>query len=354
MNAKKFAHSVRYLLTLLGAIGVLLAVTAEGQVKPRALSLVTPTNRVFPWGTSTNVVNFALTNTQYVFAGVYGEDQFGNLNESMSGSVLIGPNTFSSYSVLNSALHVALNTAITAAANNTSVPINKDRPMHVGYYTVNFQYPPTDLTLFFGDTDSLYVTLAKSGTNYSIPDLSGITPQLLPTQRFYVPGLQWVRMEIYSTSNLANPVLVSDSRDGSGSDTTGADIANQSFYIGTDYIIGGPYQVKVSYLTPNGFFIANGDGMQVLEAPVVLSNLSIHGQGVTMTATGGDNGRVFNVQTSTDLKTWTKVTGTGSYTVGTNTTMSVSFNDSSINTALSHTLQGHFYRFVAIPQVPPL
>ena len=362
MNFKKLAHCVRCLLPLLGALGIILSSvgTAEGQVKssPRVLSLLTPVKPLFPWGSLTNVRNFAVTNSQSIFATVYGLDSFGNQNESMSGSALLADKSFGSYADISTAVQQTLHVAIAAAMTNTNVPINKDKNLLVGYSTVNFLYPPSNLSEFFGIVDYIPVKLTKTGSTYTIPDLSGITPQLLPQQFFYIPGLKWVRMEVYATNDLTTPVVISDSRDGSGSYTTVADIPNEGFFIGTDYIASGthgPYQLKVSYFTSaGGFFIANGDGMQVQETPLVISNnkLSIHGQTVTMTVSGGDNGRVFNVQASNDLKTWSQVPGTSAYTVGTNTTTTITFNDSGI-TPPSHTLKGRYYRFVAANQ-PPL
>ena len=351
------AHSVRYLLTLLGAIvGIIFAVTAEGQVKsPRALSLITPTRQIFSWGSISNVKAFAATNIDTLVSSYLGTTTSGQLVPLNDPGFAVFYH-YQNYAAVDSSFHQAIvlagQNALAAAPADLdySVPLVLQVSGYTWNYLPSYNYPAEQFVL-----PPTSVQLVKSGTKYVLPDLSSLSLPLTPQIVYYVPGLEWVRIEVYGTNDSVTPILVSDSRDESGSDTTYSDIWNESFFIGADYITSGtkgPYRLKVSYLTitstSSAFVIVNGDGMQVVENPLVLAMPVVHNQNVNILVSGGDIGRCFKVLASSDLNAWTPVSTV--YTVGGNP-VSVSFTDS----GLPHTpgtRSQRFYRAIAVNQVP--
>ena len=312
-------------------------------------------NRPFLWGSEASVLYFASTNIDTLVSSYLGTTTSGQLI-SLSDPGYVVFNSFPNYAAVDSAFHQAIvlagENALAAAPANIDprVPLVLQVSGYTWNYLPSYNYPAEQFVL-----PPTSVQLVKSGTKYVLPDLSELSLPLTPQIVYYVPGLQWVRIEVYSTNNLVNPVLVSDSRDGSGSDTTYADVANQTFFIGTDYITSGstgPFRLRVSYLTitstSSAFVIVNGDGMQVVENPLVLAMPVFHGQNVSTLVSGGDIGRCFQVLASSDLKVWTPV-GTV-YTVGANP-VPVSFTDSGLPSIPGIRSQ-RFYRTVAVNQVP--
>ncbi len=355
MNTKMMAHSVRYLLTLLGAIvGIIFAVTAEGQVRARAL--ITPAKQVFPWGSVQKLQAFGATNVNEMVLALYGSDASTGELVPLNVPSIDYLQTYANYTQFNTAFHQVLAIAGQQAISNAPANVNLNVPLQLGMYALTWDYPPGSLNAPFATSDNVLISLVKQGTKYSMPNTTAIEMPLAPQQQFYVPGLQWIRIEVYS-NNLASPFYVLDSRDEStATEWTSLDMAHQSFYIETKYVTSGstgPYQLKVSYLTPNSFVVVNGDGMQVQETPSVLSKFSVHGQTVNLTASGGDAGRRFIVQGTSDTKLWTNMPPSASFTVGTNANFSVAltFTDNAIS--LTHTSpKMRLYRLIAVNQAP--
>ena len=139
---------------------------------------------------------------------------------------------------------------------------------------------------------------------YGMPDLSSFSTTLANYISFYVPNLQWARVEIGYKGD-AYPFEVDDELLGPGSNP----IDNEGFLeINTSYITdsstsSGNLWMKIT--TFNGTFqIFNGDGNQIPETPMVLA-LNQHGTNATVTVNGGDSGRGFVLQSSAALTAWT-------------------------------------------------
>jgi hypothetical protein len=195
--------------------------------------------------------------------------------------------------------------------------------------------------------DNVSFSYVEQNGTWVLPDLSGIVPVLPQQMTFYVPGLEWARIEVYNSTNMITPFLVVDSRNpSSSSGTNGIDLPSQSITIATAYLASGtngPYQLKVSFLTSgSGFQIVDGNGLEIAETPLVLAVTKSNGS-VNLSVTGGDVGRNFEIEKSPDLQTWTPITG--AYTVGTNAGWSITFQDTMSN------LFG-FYRAATTNAVP--
>jgi hypothetical protein len=142
------------------------------------------------------------------------------------------------------------------------------------------------------------------------------------------------------------PFLVVDSRNSASFSTTNnVNITNQSITAATPYLASGTngqYRLKVSILTAaGGFKIIDGNGMQVAEKPLV-PTISVSNSTAKVTVTGGNPGRVFVMQKSTDLMNWSSVAGPN--TVGTNG-WSFTFQDTTSN-------RFGFYRTATTNAVP--
>ena len=123
--------------------------------------------------------------------------------------------------------------------------------------------------------------------------------------QFYVPNLQWARVEIGYKGD-SYPFEVDDEFYDPGSDPIGS---NGFLYLSPDDITnsatsGGIYWMKITLLDSNTFQIFNGDGNPVPETPMVPA-LNQSGTNATVTVNGGDSGRGFVLQSSADLTAWT-------------------------------------------------
>ena len=147
--------------------------------------------------------------------------------------------------------------------------------------------------------------LVKNGTNYSLPDVSGLTTQINSQIPLYLPNLQWARYEIGNTGN-QNPFEVDDERLNPSSDPIDSDgfLDLPTGYMTNSSSATGAYWMKISALAKGGFYVWNGDGTRVPETPFVL-NLATNKSGVSVIVSGGDSGRGYAVQSSADLIAWT-------------------------------------------------
>jgi len=295
---------------LLGAFIALFADDARGQIQN--MVAVQPPKQVFPWGSTNSLVPFAVTNTRNISIGVYQGDVDG-ADADFPGDV-----SFTSMADINSAFQEVLAFAANLSIENPA--INKSAPLMVAGYALNNDYPQNVGCFTFVVPDEMSINVANVNGSWVLPSLSAMTLMLPQQMPFQIPGLQWARLEVYHSTNLATPFLVVDSRNpASSSPTNGIDISNQAITIATAFLASGntgPYRLKVSTLAANGFQIVDGTGMRVLERPLA-PVISRSAGTVKVTVTGGDPGRVFAIQKSADLKTWTQ--DGSAYTVGTNT-----------------------------------
>jgi hypothetical protein len=317
MKTNTMAQALRLiLLKLSGAIVtagiVFFASEAKGQVRPQAIGPPPPV-QIFPWGSTNALEQFAATNTQNMIVGIY--QGITNGGEADFPHTLFFPNM----AAINGAFQQGL--LFTANLALTNAKIDKTQPVFVGGYAWNDNYPPPPNGGWFPfdvpwDPVPSFRFVMQNGV-WTIPDLSGIS-MILPEQMiFYVPGLEWARIEVYASTNLITPFLVVDSASNPVEFDASIDTTNQSMTIDTPYLASGntgQYRLKVSILTAgSGFQIANGNGMQTAETPFSIVNFSIRNGIASFNVIGGDTGRVFVIQHSPDLINW--ATASEPYTV---------------------------------------
>jgi len=141
--------------------------------------------------------------------------------------------------------------------------------------------------------------------SYSVPDLSSFSTVLNDFIPFYVPNLQWARVEIGNKGD-SSVFEVDDVLYDPQSNLVGSD---GFLYLSTDYITdssstNGDFWMKISTFDSKVFQICNGDGNAISETPMVLA-MNQNGTNATVTVNGGDSGWGFVLQSSADLKAWT-------------------------------------------------
>jgi len=304
---------------------VFFASEAKGQVRPQFI-INPPPVQIFPWGSMAALQQFAATNTQNMGVEIYQ----GNIN---GGQADFQQNiAFGNVANINAAFQEIL--LFTANLALTNSRIDKTQPVFISGDAWNYNYPPPNgvVGTFFTPWDPVpSFSFVKTNGVWTIPDLSGIS-MILPEQMvFYVPGMEWARIEVYSNTDLTTPFLVVDSSSNPSSFDAVIDTTNQSLTIDTPYLASGTnglYRLKVNFLTSSGFTIADGNGNKVAETPFQIENISVRKGVVSLNVVGGNTGRVFFVQRSPDLVHW--VTAGGPYTVNGNP---IPFQEPSVATA---------------------
>ncbi len=275
------------------------------------------TNYVFPAiGTVSNVENYAAKATTDVFVYLWAYKT--NSQEVYYGGAdgYIGTNIMTSKVQLDQQFIMPeLNSVINNFCTNTNPVWDKSKGVIVDVVCdINtFSLGLSQDLLWYYNTIQL---VKNSDGSWSVPNLSGFSTQLEDSIPFYVPNLQWARVEIGS-NGCSSPFEIDDNLYKAGSSLVSSD---GYLYLPTGYItnsssFGGNLWIKTSlvdaislslnpYVTSNVFQIFNGDGNIVPETPLVPA-LNQDGTNATVTVNGGDSGRGFVLQSSADLAAWT-------------------------------------------------
>lgn len=151
-----------------------------------------------------------------------------------------------------------------------------------------------------------YYYIKPDGTNgnYTVPSLPDFSLKLNESVPFYIPGLQWARLEIGFYGD-PFPFEVDDWRLDPATDPIGSD---GFLYLPTEVISNssasnGLYSLKISVFDGE-FKSYDGDGKLLPETPMLLG-MAKNGTNVIITVNGGDSGRGYRLQQSSDLRNWT-------------------------------------------------
>ena len=185
---------------------------------------------------------------------------------------------------------------------NTNPNINKDRGISVAVDCSTAAGGNLSKGSF--GTPYIYITPNKIGGVYSVPDLSWFKTTMKSDLPIYIPGTSWVRMEIGYWGD-PFPFEVYDRRLDPSTDILRSD---GFIYAPVDVITdsstaNGTYQLKVSIFSNSGFQSFNGDG-KLLPETSMRTGIASSGSTVTVTARGGDSGRAYYLQQSSNLKSW--------------------------------------------------
>jgi len=312
-NRMKFALPIQFFQA-----GCVAAAIAFGMMRAEAQITPPSTNYIFPAiGTLQKVTDYAARATTYV--GIFAWAYKTNGQEADYGSMTryIGTNIMTSKTQLDQQFIVPAlsNIAIYNFCTNANPVWDKSKGVII-YIGCIISDPNFDLSqdaLWYSDTIQL---VKNSDGSWSVPNLSNFSTQLGDPMPFYIPSLQWARVEIGS-NGCSFPFEIDDNQYKPGSSLLSSD---GFLYLPTGYITnssssGGGLWMKISLVdaisliprtsgTSNLFQIFNGDGNIVPETPMVLA-LNQSGTNATVTVNGGDSGRGFVLQSSAALTAWT-------------------------------------------------
>jgi hypothetical protein len=242
-----------------------------------------------PIGTIQKVTDYAVRNVNVItlFTWVYNTDSQSWVmyyNVPWYGS----PNYLTNKAQMDQFIATELTNIMSSVITNTIPNINKDKGI---YLSASCGILVHDLFLLSYDNLYAYqqILLIKNPNgSYSVPDLSSFSTTLADSISFYVPNLQWARVEV-GYKGESYPFEVDDELYEPGSNPIGSD---RFLYLPMDYITdsssnSGDFWMKITLFDNNTFQIFNGDGNQIPETPMVLA-LNQHGTNATVTVNGGD------------------------------------------------------------------
>ena len=151
--------------------------------------------------------------------------------------------------------------------------------------------------------------LAESNGTYSLPNLSGFSTQLNSDIPLYIPDLQWARYEIGFIGDDYPSIVDDNLYEPPGPIDSEGFLDLPTGYMSDSSSTNGDLWIKVSAFAKGGFYIWDGDGTQVTETPFKLQ-MNLNNTNVTVRVSGGDSGRGFMLQSSTDLAAWTNCSPT--------------------------------------------
>ena len=288
----KLAISIKTLKALcIAAMVALDAVCADAQ-----------TNFVFPAiGTVSNVTQYAVKNVYFasVLSAVFTTN--GSTRPYVSTTWYAEGNPPTNKLQLDQQIiAVGLSNVIYSVCTNTDISIDKSKGVMTAVV-----YEESNGNYFSQPSLYSYNTfqLVKNGNgSYSVPDLSGFSTVLNDQIPFYVPNLQWARVEVGDKGDTYPSIEVDDELLDPASNPIGSD---GFLYLNTDEITdssssSGDFWMKITLFDNGKFQIFNGDGNSLPETPMSLG-MSGDGTNAFVTVNGGDSGLGFVIQSMTNL-----------------------------------------------------
>lgn len=292
-----------------------------------------------PIGDAQVLEDYLVQKTSHFNTAFYQEGGGGYINRRSQYS------SYDSMESLKTDYSIKLQENAHELATTDSWLIDKDKP--ILFYTM-FISRDNNVTL---TTWYQSFKLEKIGTNYFAPDLSHIRPQFDSYITIWVPNLKWARYEVrpagtQPSTSATTPTVTVDSRYQSPIPLGWVNTTQGVIVMPKEYGISGltgPWRIKISTVTGNGDFeVWNSVGQKVAETPLKMEGFSVDNAHVHFTVTGGDPGRVFKVQKTSDFSTWTD--HSGNYTVPDNQSVQISLAKPVENASS--------FRLVTVPVVP--
>jgi hypothetical protein len=290
-----------------GKISAKSAGVAKNDAQPLVIGSPS-TNYVFPpIGTVQKVTDYAAKATTEV--GIYAWAYKTNGQEAGYGSttMYIRTNVMTSKIQLDQQFIVpGLSNIVLHNFCTNADPVwdkSKGVVIYIGCIISDPNFDLSQDTLWYSDTIQL---VKNSDGSWSVPNLSSFSTQLGDPMPFYVPNAKWARMEVGYKGD-PNPSEVDDNLYEPGSSPLSSD---GFVYLDTGYITdsstaSGDFWMKISLFDgTNVFQIFNGDGNSVPETPMNLT-MSKDSSYAYVTVNGGDSGRGYMLEWSSDLKHWT-------------------------------------------------
>lgn len=300
MKAIRQFSSCSFSLALVATIVLLLASCEKAQSQTKSAEFTFP-----PIGTVQKVTDYAVrsVNVVTIFVWVYGTN---NQQLLYSTPVWYGSSAnplTNKFQLDQQIIAHELTNVLYSICTNMNPIMDKNRDVLV--------YAGCDIRAGGSISyDNLYAyqtnqLVKNSNGTYSVPDLSSFSTTLNSSIPFYVPNLLWARAEVGYKGD-SYPFEVDDELLDPESNPIGSD---GFLYLSTDYITdsssnNGDLCMKITLFDNNMFQIFNGDGNHIPETPMVLG-MTRNGTNAIVAVNGGDSGRGYMLQWSSDLKHWT-------------------------------------------------
>ncbi|MDE2188203.1 MAG: hypothetical protein KGJ35_00535 [Patescibacteria group bacterium] len=216
----------------------------------------------------------------------------------------------SKYQLDHQILPVGISNVINMICTNTDPMIDKSRGVQISAgCTESTGSSESQPSLTY---DNSFLLVSNNDGTYSVPDLSSVSTVLNDTLPFNISGLQWARSEISYSWDPVDPFEVDDVLYDPTTDPIGSDgfLYLSSGYITNSSSASGAFAMKISLYVSgvtNAFQIYNGDGNPVAPTPMNLV-MGKSGTNAVVTVNGGDSGRGYVLQWSSDLQHWTNST----------------------------------------------
>ena len=295
--------TIRYISAILIAVTVFFASCKE------AKAVITPPTYVFPTNSIGTVQKVGDTEARSVNdIGVYIWKYDTNGVESFYTGITYESNTTptNKYQLDKLIIVPDLVSLLHGICTNKNPNIDKSRGVFVEVTCDTIQaVGSSEPSLYSYNT---FQFIKNTDGSYSVPDLSGYSTELNSVVPFYISNLKWARVEVGDNGD-SYPFEVDDVLYDPGSNPVGSD---GFLYLNTSYITdssssNGDFWMKITLYASgvtNVFQIYNGDGNSVPETPMKLG-MSKDSSYAYVTVSGGDSGKGFVLQWSSDLKNWT-------------------------------------------------
>ena len=279
---------------LLVAFASLFAINAGGQVS----------SFPFPIGTPQIVESNAVSNVSAIFFWAWYCNTNGIYKTySVPSPWYVLSPLASKYEMDQTVIASKLSNILNSIAISTNINIDKSKAVEI-FVACRMEANVNLATASFS-TPYVYISLLFTNGVYSIPDLSWFKTQICPTVPFYIPKLKWARLEIGHTGS-PDSFDVRDERIDPLMDILHSD---GFMYLPTAIIsnsskTNGLYWLKLSTLS-DSFQSFDGDGTLLPEIPFG-TKTGMSGSSIIVNVSGGDSGRGYFLQQSSNLKNWTK------------------------------------------------
>jgi hypothetical protein len=285
--------------------GVTSSAATQNDAQPLVIGPPPPVN-ILPIGTYSNVLAYAVAHVNIITLGVFVWNTNNASWKAYYGQVWYASATnyvTSKVQMDQQIIAAQITNVISQIITNTNPTIDKSKGVLI-YATCGFQ---TNNATSYQNLDAYEVIPLPKNPNgsYGMPDLSSFSTTLADYVSFYVPSLQWARLEIGYKGDL-NPFEVDDGLYDPLSNPidSGGFLEMPTSYITDSSLASGNFWMKITLFSGNTFLLANGDGNQIPETPMVLG-MSKNGTNAYVTVNGGDSGRGFVLQWSSNLISWT-------------------------------------------------
>ena len=257
-----------------------------------------------PLGTMEKVEQYAVSNVYIIIIWTWYYNNTNNIYKPFVNSGWYAQSSLTNKLQMDTIIAKELASILNTLLISTNQSINKDKGLEV-YVDCSVGANGNLSSASFNTPAYVFIVPTKTNGMYSIPDLSWFKTQICPTVPFYIPKLKWARLEIGHTGS-PDSFDVRDERIDPLMDILHSD---GFMYLPTAIIsnsskTNGLYWLKLSTLS-DSFQSFDGDGTLLPEIPFG-TKTGMSGSSIIVNVSGGDSGRGYFLQQSSNLKNWTK------------------------------------------------